>query len=69
MEGATGYIVWPEMFLLYVNDVESNVSLYKYVDDGTLFESCNTTDVSVMQESIDRAVNWTNNNGMKINSK
>ena len=25
--------------------------------------------VSVMQESIDRAVNWTHNNCMKINSK
>ena len=37
--------------------------------NSTLFEICNTTDVSVMQESIDRAVNWTNNNCMKINSK
>ena len=43
--------------------------MYKYVDDSTLFEIFNTTDVSVMQESIDRAVNWTNNNCMKINSK
>ena len=57
------------VFLLYVNDLESNVPLYKYVDDRTLFEICNTTDVSVMQESIDRAVNWTNNNCMTINSK
>ena len=56
-------------FLLYLNDLESNVPLYKYVDDSTLFEICNTTDVSVMQESIDRAVNWTKNNCMKINSK
>ena len=40
-----------------------------YVDDSTLFEICNATDVSVMQESIDRAVNWTHNNCMKINSK
>ena len=51
------------------NDLEANVPLYKYVDDSTLFEICNTTDVSVMQESIDRAVNWTHNNCMKINSK
>ena len=57
------------VFLLYVNDLESNVPLYKYVDDGTLFEICNTTDVSVMQESIYRAVNWTNNKCTKINSK
>ena len=57
------------VFLLYVNDLESNVPLYKYVDHSTLFEICNTTDVSVMQESIDRAVNWTNNNYVNINSK
>ena len=64
-----GTLSGPKCFLLYVNDLESNVPLYKYVDDSTLFEICNTTDVSVMQESIDRAVNWTNNNCMKINSK
>ena len=45
------------VFLLYINDLESHVPLYKYVDDRTLFEICNTNDVSVMQESIDRAVN------------
>ena len=56
------------VFLLYVNDLESHDPLYKYVDDSTLFETCNTTDVSVMQESIDSGVNWTKNNCMKINS-
>ena len=35
-------------YCTYVNDLESNVPLYKYVDDSTLFEMCNTTDVSVM---------------------
>ena len=64
-----GTLSGPKCFLLYVNDLEANVPLYKYVDDSTLFEICNTTDVSVMQESIDRAVNWTHNNCMKINSK
>ena len=53
--------------LLYINDIESHFPLYKYVDDSTLFEICNTNDVSVMQESIDRAVDWTQNNCMKIN--
>ena len=43
--------------------------MYNYDDDSTLFEICNTTDVSVKQELIDRAVNWTNNTCMKINSK
>ena len=56
------------VFLLYINDLESHVPLYKYVDDSMVFEICSTNDVSVMQESIDRAVNWTQNNCMKINS-
>ena len=64
-----GTLSGPKYFLLYINVLESHVPLYKYVDDSTLFEICNTNDISVMQESIDRAVNWTNNNSMKINSK
>ena len=55
------------VFLLYINDLESHVPLYIYVDDNTLVEICNTNDVYVMQESIDRSVNWTNINCMKIN--
>ena len=39
------------VFLLYINDLESHVPLYKYVDDSTLFEICYTNDVSVMKES------------------
>ena len=66
-----GTLSGPKCFLLYISDlvvvVESHVPLYKYVDDSTLFEICNTNDVCVMQESIDRAVNWTQNNCMKIN--
>ena len=64
-----GTLSGPKCFLLYVNELESHVPLYKYVDDSTLFEICNATDVSVMHESIDRAVNWTNNKCMKMNSK
>ena len=53
------------VLLLYINDLESHVPLYKYVDDSTLFEICNKNDVSVMKESIDSAVNWAQNNCMK----
>ena len=34
--------LYPEMFfLLYINDLETHVPLFKYVDDSTLFEICN----------------------------
>ena len=43
--------------------------MFKYVDDITLFEICNTNEISEIQESIDKAADWTSMNCMKINSK
>ena len=56
-------------FLLYINDLETHVPLFKYVDDSTLFEICNKNEISEIQESIDKAADWTSMNCMKINSK
>ena len=36
-----GTLSGPKCFLLYINDLETHVPLYKYVDDITLFEICN----------------------------
>ena len=47
---------------MYINDLVTQLPLYKYVDDSTVFEICNTNEVSVIQESIDLAVEWTVNN-------
>ena len=38
------------VFLLYINDLETHVPLYKYVDDSTLFEICNINEISEIQE-------------------
>ena len=57
------------VFLLYINDLETHVPLFKYVDDSTLFEICNTNEISEIQESIDKAADWISMNCMKINSK
>ena len=64
-----GTLSGPKCFLLYINDLETHVPLYKFVDDSTLFEICNMNEVSEIQESIDKAVEWTSLNCMKINSK
>ena len=45
------------------------VPLYKYVDDSTLFEICDRNDVSVIQESVDTAARWTEQNDMNIYSE
>ena len=36
---------------IYINDLETHVPLFKYVDDSTLFEICNTNEISEIQES------------------
>ena len=43
--------------------------VYKYVDDNTLFELCEMNSISLMQESVNIAAEWTNNNDMKLNSE
>ena len=64
-----GTLSGPKCFLLYVNDLVTPVPLFKYVDDSTLFEICNMNEISEIQESIDKAADWTSMNCMKINSK
>ena len=56
----------PKCTLVYINDFKTTVPLYKYVDDNTLFEICDKKDVSVVQESVDAAARWTEQNDMKI---
>ena len=43
-----------------------------YVDDSTLFEIeglCEMNSISLMQEAVNIAAEWTNNNDMNINSE
>ena len=44
------------------------VPLYKYIDDSTLFKICDRNGVSVLQESVDIAARWTEQNDMTINA-
>ena len=64
-----GTICGPKCFMMYINDLSTPVPFYKYVDDSTLFEICEMNSISLMQESVDIAAEWTKNNGMKINSE
>ena len=56
-------------FLVYINDLKTTVPLYKHVDDSTLFEIYDINDVSIIQESVDIAARWTEQNYMTINSE
>ena len=64
-----GTLSGPKCFFVYINDLRTTVPLYKYVGDSTLFEICDRNDVSVIQESVDVAARWTEQNDMKINSE
>ncbi len=39
----------PNNFLVHINDLRTPCSLYKYVDESTIFEICTPTSVSVLQ--------------------
>ena len=39
---------------------------HKYVYDSTLFEVCERNGASLMQESVDIAAKWTEDNYMKL---
>ena len=46
-----GTLSGPNNVLVYINDLRTPCSIYKYVDDSTIFEICNPTSVSVLQQS------------------
>ena len=65
-----GTLSGPKCFLVYINDLETPVHLYKYVDDSTLFEVCERNGVSLMQESVVIvAAKWTEENFLKLNKE
>ena len=55
-------------FLVHINDLTTPCPMYKYVDDSTIFEICDAETVSILQESAEVAMEWSNNNDMKINA-
>ena len=54
--------------LVYIYDLRTPCSIYKYIDDSTVFEICNSTSVSVLQQSAASIANWSIDNGMRINT-
>ena len=62
-----GTLSGPKSFLIHINELQTRCPLYKYVDDGSVFEVCNLTTNSNLQESFDMANQWTKDNDMRIN--
>ena len=63
-----GTLSGPNNLLVYINDLRTPCSIYKYVEDSTVFEICNPTSLSVIQQSAAIIANWSIDNGMRINT-
>ncbi len=63
-----GTISGPNDFKLLINDLCFNSPYFKYVDDTTVLSISDDPYDPTLQSSLDDLVNWTNLNGMKINS-
>ena len=55
-------------FLVHINDLRTPCPIYKYVDDSTIFEICNQSRVSVIQDSANIITQWSSDNDMRINT-
>jgi len=52
-----------------VNDLVSQVPLYKYVDDSALSEVVRVGELSTLQTEVDRVNQWSIANNMNLNVK
>ena len=55
--------------MMFINNLSTPVSLYKYVDDSALFEICEMNSISLIQDYVNIATEWTSNNDLEINSE
>ena len=57
----------PLFFLVMVNDLRTDLPLYKYVDHCTIYEVVTKGESSILQNELNKIIEWTNSNNMKIN--
>ena len=61
----------PLFFLIMVNDLSSELPLYKYVDDCAISEVVRVCepDLPKLQQELDNVTQWSSANNMKLNVK
>ncbi len=57
----------PKLFLIHVNDLQTPLPVYKYIDDCNLIEIFAKGDISSLQESLDIVSDWSERNDVCIN--
>jgi hypothetical protein len=64
-----GTLLGPVTFLLHINDLSTQCTSVKYVDDTTLWEACDPAGTSSkLQNAADQVELWCNINKMKLNT-
>ena len=63
-----GTLSGPKHLLDHINDLQISCANYKYVDDSTIFETCNQNMVSVIEDSAKLVEEWSDNNDTRINT-
>ncbi len=59
----------PLCFVCHINDLKSVCDCIKYVDDSTIYEDCDRDGHdSKIQVAADQAMEWTQENLMKVNT-
>lgn len=55
----------PLLFLAMINGLTSDLPLYKYVDDVSIFECLNVSFPSFLRTELDKICNWSSTNNIK----
>lgn len=59
----------PYVFLILINDLNTIMATFKFVDDVTLTELIDQSNISRMQLAADQIADWSHRNFMNINTK
>jgi len=67
-----GSVLWPLLFLVYVNDIWRNTesTIILFADDCVIYRKIiNNADMENLQKDLDRLGEWAVENAMKINPR
>ena len=59
----------PRTFWFKLMPCKRAMPIFKYGDDSTVFDVCNSTSVPMLQESADIITDWSRHNDMRINAR